>query len=165
MENNVNNKNMFNSVADVTNKITDDTKTVVDSMLNATTKAAEDGQAFLAYTQGMFKENLDTWKDLTEGYTHLILEVNQWYFGQSMTFRQSYNQMMADNLKKVKEVSLEDRELALNTAEFFQSQIQTSSEYAAKIFTTTSKVMTTTALFTDWAAERAAKMFTTISAN
>lgn len=165
MASKTNNKNIFNSVADVTDKITDDTKTVVDSMLNATTKAAEDGQALLAYSQGMFKENLDTWKDLTEGYAHLMLEASQWYFGQSVTFRQSCDQIFADNLKKVKELSLEERQLALNTAEFFQSQIQTSSEYAAKMFTTTSKVMTTTALFSDWAAERAAKMFTTISAN
>ncbi|MFN8455997.1 MAG: hypothetical protein U0401_15245 [Anaerolineae bacterium] len=165
MANKTNHKNVFNNIADVTDKITDDTKTVVDSMLNATTKAAEDSQAFLAYTQGMFKENLDTWKDLSEGYANLVIEVSQWWFGQSVTFRQSRNQIMADNLQKVKELSLEERQLALTTAEFFQSQIQTSSEYAAKIFTTTSKVMTTTALFSDWAAERAAKMFTTISAN
>lgn len=165
MANKTNNKNIFNSVADVTDKITDDTKTVVDSMLNATTKAAEDSQAFLAYTQGMFKENVDTWKDLTEGYANMVLEASQWYFGQSVTFRQNYDQIMADNLKKIKELSEDERKLALNTAEFFQSQIQISSEYAAKMFTTTSKVMTTTALFSDWAAERAAKMFATISAS
>lgn len=158
-------KNVLNSITNVTDKITDDTKTMVDSMLNVTTKANEDAQALLAYTQGMLKENLDTWKDLTESYASLMVEVSQWYFGQAMMTRQSCDQIMADNLNKVKELSLEERQLALNTAEFFQSQIQTSSEYAAKLFTTASKVMTTTALFSDWAAERAAKMFTTISAN
>ena len=133
-----NHKNILNSIAAATDQITDDTKTVVDSMLNVTTKAAEDSQALLAYTQGMFNENLDTCKDLIEGYANLMLEVSQWYFGQSVTFRQRYDQIMAENLKKVKELSLEERHLALNGAEFFQSQVQTSSEYAAKMFTTIS---------------------------
>jgi hypothetical protein len=134
-------------------------------MINVTTKATEDTRALLASNQETLKKNLEMWQDFNQAYFNLVVEAMQRHLEQSLALRQDVDQVLANSFKKAQELSLDERQFALDTVELFQSQVQSTSQYAAKMFTTTSKVITTTALFSDWAAERAAKVFTTISAN
>jgi dGTP triphosphohydrolase len=160
-----NRKEVTANVADVAAKVTEETKSAVDSLTNMAFTTTEEMKTLLTSNQEAFKEGFQIWQGFTQAYINFVLEATRQTTGQSLAFRESLDKIVADNFKKAQALSLEERQLAVDATEFWQVQAQAASDYAAKIFTTSSKVMTTTALFSNWAAERVAKMFTTISTN
>lgn len=140
-------------------------KAAMDSFNDIAMTAAEETRSLLTSNQEAFKKGIEFWQDYTQSYTNFMLEATQQSLAQSLAFRESLDKIMTDNFKKTQALSLKERELFSDATELLHAQAQAVSEYAANWFTTTSKVMTTTALFSDWAAERVAKMFTTISSS
>ncbi len=160
-----NGKETLNSVAEVAAKVTEETKVAMDVVMGTTAKVAEDTKTLLAANQEALEKSFATWQEYNKAYTNFVLEATQQVLDESLAFRESLDKVWVDSFKKAHTLSEQERQIGLDVAELFQDQTQAASEYAAKMFTTASKVMTTTALFTDWAAERVAKMFTTISTN
>ncbi|MBI1882552.1 MAG: hypothetical protein HYR94_30630 [Chloroflexi bacterium] len=158
-------KEAVSNLADAAARMTEETKAVMDSFSHITATATEETQSLLTSNQEAFKKGFEFWQEFTQSYANFALEGTQQSLAQSLAFRESLDKIMADNLKKAQALSIEERELFVDATGLFQAQAQAVSEYAANWFTTTSKVMTTTALFSDWAAERVAKMFTSFSAN
>jgi hypothetical protein len=154
-------KRITNNV--VTN-FSEETKAGVDSLLNMAAKASEDSRALWTANQELLRINFALWQECTQAYANFVVEATQQTLGQSLAFRESLDKALGESLKKAQVLSLEERQIALDTVKLSQAQARAVAEYAAEIFTTTSKVMTTTALFSDWAAERVVKMFATISA-
>jgi hypothetical protein len=166
MSNKVNNgKEARSSLADVAARFTEETKAAVDSFNSMASTATEETKSLLTSNQEAFKRGFEFWQDFSQSYANFVLEATQQNLAQSLAFRESLDKIMVDNLKKAQALSVEERELFVDATGLFQTQAQAVSEYAANWFATTSKVMTTTALFSDWAAERVAKMFTSISAS
>ncbi len=160
-----NGKDSMPHAADVAAMMTEETKAAVDSMTNMAATAAEEAKTLLAANQEALQKGFALWQEYTQTYTKFVLEATEQTLAQTLAFRQDMDKIVIDGFKKAHELSVEERKFGVEAAELFQTQAQSAAEYAAKMFTTTSKVMTTTALFSDWAAERAAKMFTTISTN
>ena len=160
-----NGKEATPNVADVAAKVTEETKAALDSLTNLAAATTEEVKTLLTSNQEAFKEGFEIWQGFTQTYINFVLEATQQTLGQSLAFRESLDTIAANNFKKAQALSLKERQLAVDAAELFQAQAQAPSEYAAKMFFTASKVLTTTALFSDWAAERVAKMFTSISVN
>jgi hypothetical protein len=158
-------KETVNSAAEVAAQVTEETKAAMDVVMETTVKVAEDTKTLLATNQEVLENSFATWQEYNKTYTNFVLEATQQVLNESLAFRENLDKVMSDSFQKAQALSEQERRIALNAAELFQAQAQAASEYAGKMFTTASKVMTTTALFTDWAAERAAKMFTTISTN
>jgi hypothetical protein len=151
-------------IANVVSNVSEETKAGVDSMLNMAAKTSEDSRAMWTANQELLKKNFALWQEYTQAYANFVVEATQQTLDQSLAFRESLDKTFGESLKKAQALSLEERQIALDTVKLSQSQARAVAEYAAEIFTTTSKVMTTTALFSDWAAERVVKMFATISA-
>jgi hypothetical protein len=145
--------------------MTEETKAAVDSMTNMAATATEEAKTLMAANQEAVQKGFEMWQEHSQAYAQFVLAATRQNIGQSLAFRQNMDKILTDGFKKAHELSLEEHQFVVETAELFQVQAQAASEYAAKMFTTTSKVMATTALFSDWAAERVAKMFTSISAN
>lgn len=160
-----NEKDVFPNLADVTTKMNEETKVVVDSVTALTNTAAEEAKSLLETNQAAVRKSFEMWQEYTQNYTNVVLQATEQSFKQSLGFRENMDRIVTDSFKKAQALSLEERQFGVEMAELVQTQAQAVSEYAVKMFTTTSKVMTTTALFSDWAAERMAKMFTTISTN
>jgi hypothetical protein len=160
-----NGKETLNSVAEVAAKVTEETKAAMDVVLDTTAKVAEDTKTILAANQETLEKNFAAWQEYNRTYTNFVLKATQQVLNESLAFRESLDKVWADSFKKAHVLSEQERQIGLDAAELFRDQAQAASEYAGKMFTTAAKVMTTTALFTDWAAERVAKMFTTISTN
>lgn len=157
-------KNTSNSVADIAAKVTEESEAPLDDIRNTAAQATADTQAFLASNQETLEKNFAIWQEYHRVYANFILTTAQQILDQSLAFRESWDKVLSDNVKKAQAVSEQEQQIILEATKLFQAQTQIASE-SAKVFTTNSKVMITTALFSDWAAERVAKMFTTISAN
>lgn len=160
-----NEKDVFPNLADVATKMNEETKAVVDSVAALTNTATEEAKSLLETNQEAVRKSFEMWQDCTESYANVVLQATEQSFKQSLAFRENMDKIVTDSFKKAQALSLDERQFGVEMAELVQTQGQAVSEYAVKMFTTTSKVMTTTALFSDWAAERMAKMFTTISTN
>jgi hypothetical protein len=160
-----NGKESVVNTADVAAKVSEDTKAAVEVMVNNTAKAMEDVKSLLVANQEVWEKSFAAYREFNQVYTHFVLEATQQVLDESLAFRESLDKVMIGSFKKAHALSEQERQVMIDAAELFQDQAQAGSEYMAKMFTTASKVMTTTALFSDWAAERAAKMFTSISAN
>lgn len=160
-----NEKDIFPNFADVAAKMTEETRVVVDSVSAMANTATEEAQSLFATNQETVKKSFEMWQGYTEGYANVVLQATEQSFKQSLAFRENMDKIVTDSFKKAQTLSVEERQFGVEMAELVQNQAQAVSEYAIKMFTTTSKMMTTTALFSDWAAERMAKMFTTISTN
>jgi prophage DNA circulation protein len=160
-----NGKESVANAADVAAKVSEDAKAAVEVIVNSAAKATEDAKSFLVANQEVLEKNFAAWQEFNQGYTRFVLEATQQVLNESLAFREGLDKVMIDSFKKVHVLSEQERRIVVDAAELFQDQAQAGSEYAAKMFTTASKMMTTTALFSDWAAERAAKMFTSISAD
>ncbi|NJN93342.1 MAG: hypothetical protein HC875_04255 [Anaerolineales bacterium] len=158
-------KDVFPNLADVATKMTEETRVAVDSVTAIASTATEETKNLLATNQETVKKSLEMWQEYTQVYTDVVLKATEQSFKQSLGFRENMDRIVTDSFKKAQALGLEERQFGVEMAELVQTQAQAVSEYAVKMFTTTSKVMTTTALFSDWAAERMAKMFTTISTN
>jgi hypothetical protein len=143
-----NGKNNTPHLADVTARLSEETK---------------EAAPLLAANQEACQQSFEIWREFTQTYANFILQATQETLRQSLAFRENMDKILTDNFKKAHHLNLEERQFVVDAAELFQTQAQAGSEYTAKLFTTTSKMMTTTALFSDWAAERVAKMFTSIS--
>jgi hypothetical protein len=153
------------SAADVAAKVSEDAKAAMEVMVNSAVKATEDAKSLLAANQQVLEKNFVAWQEFNRTYTRFVLEATQQVLDESLAFREGLDKVMIGSFKKANALSEQERQVVVDAAELFQAQAQAGSEYVAKMFTTASKVMTTTALFSDWAAERAAKMFTSISAD
>jgi hypothetical protein len=151
-------------IANVVTNVSEETKAGVDSVLNMAAKASEDSRILWTANQELLKKNFALWQEYSQAYANFVVEATRQTLDQSLSFRESLDKTLGESLKKAQVLSLEERQIALDTAKLSQAQARAVAEYAAEMFTTTSKVMTTTALFSDWAAERVVKMFATISA-
>lgn len=160
-----NGKENLPNAADLAAKVSEDTKAAVEMWTSNAVKATEDAKKLLAANQEVLEKSFAAWQDYNRTYTRFVLEATQQVLNESLAFRENLDQVMMGSFKKAHALSEQEREVIVDAAELLQDQAQAGSEYVAKMFTATSKVMTTTALFSDWAAERAAKMFTSISAN
>jgi hypothetical protein len=160
-----NGKESVVNAAEVAAKVTEDTKAAVEVLMNSAAKATEDAKSLLATNQEILEKNFAAWQEYNRAYTQFVLEATQQVLNESLAFRENLDKVMIGSFKKAHDLSEQERQIAVDAADLFQAQAQAGSEYLAKMFTTASKVMTTTALFSDWAAERAAKMFTSISTN
>lgn len=160
-----NEKEILPNLADVATKMTEETRVVVDSVGVMANTATEEAKSLLVTNQETVKKSVEMWQEYTQAYANVVLEVTEQSFKQSLAFRENMDKIVTDSFKKAQALGLEERQFGVEMAELVQTQAQAVSEYAVKMFTTSSKVMTTTALFSDWAAERMAKMFTTISTN
>ena len=160
-----NGKESSASAADVAAKVGEDTKAAVEIWASNAVKAAEDAKNLLAANQEVLEKSFAAWQDCNQTYTRFVLEATQQVLNESLAFRENLDQVMIGSFKKAHALSEQERQVVVDAAELLQDQAQAGSEYLAKMFTTASKVMTTTALFSDWAAERAAKMFASMSAN
>ncbi|MBE7551312.1 MAG: hypothetical protein HS126_09595 [Anaerolineales bacterium] len=159
-----NGKESLVHTADVAAKVSEDTKAAVEVMVSSAIKATEDAKNLLAANQQVLEKNFAVWQEFNQTYSRFVLEATQQVLDESLAFRESLDKVMIGSFKKAHALSEQERQVMVDAAELFQDQAQAGSEYMAKMFTTASKVMTTTALFSDWAAERAAKMFTSMSA-
>ena len=157
-------KETFYSVADVAAKVNEETKVVVDAVINTTAKVAEDSKTILAANQEALERSFATWQEYNKAYNSFVLEATQQFLNESLAFRASLDKVWADSFKKARVLSLEERQIGLDATDLFQAQSQATAEYFSRLFTTTAKIFPTTALFADF-AERAAKMFTSTSAN
>ncbi len=160
-----NEREFLPNLADVAVKMTEETRTVVDSVATMANTATEEAKSLFATNQETVKKSVEMWQEYTQAYADVVLGATEQSFKQSLAFRENMDKIVTDSFKKAQALSFEERQFGVEMAELVQNQAQAVSEYAVKMFTTTSKVMTTTALFSDWAAERMAKMFTTISTN
>lgn len=160
-----NEREFLPNLADMAVKMTEETKSMVDSVAVMANTATEEAKSLFATNQETVKKSVEMWQECTQAYADVVLEVTEQSFKQSLAFRENMDKIVTDSFKKAQELSLGERQFGVEMAELAQNQAQAVSEYAVKMFTTTSKVMTTTALFSDWAAECMAKMFTTISTN
>lgn len=160
-----NGKESVVNAAEAAAKVSEDTRAVVEVLMNSAIKATEDAKNLFAANQEVLEKSFTTWQESNRTYTHFVLEATQQVLNESLAFREHLDKVMIGSFKKAHALSEQERQVMVDAAELFQDQAQAGSEYVAKIFTTASKVMTTTALFSDWAAERAAKMFTSMSAN
>ena len=159
-----NGKEVTANVADVAAKVTEETKAAVDSLTNMAFTTTEEMKTLLISNQEAFKEGFQIWQGFTQAYINFVLEATQQTMGQSLAFRASLDKVWADSFKKARVLSLEERQIVLDATDLVQAQSQATAEYVSRLFTTTSKIIPTTAFFVDW-AEHAAKMFTTISTN
>jgi hypothetical protein len=159
-----NEKEAFYNVADVAAKVNEETKVVVDAVINTTAKVAEDSKTILAANQEALEKSFVTWQEYNKAYNSLVLEATQQFLNESLAFRANLDKMWADSFKKARVLSLEERQVVLDAVDLFQAQSQATAEYFSRLFTTTSKIFPTTALFADF-AERTAKVFTTVSTN
>jgi hypothetical protein len=160
-----NEKETINSAVDVTAQVTKETKAALEEAMNITVHLAADAKTLLVANLEMLESSFATWQEYNQAYTKFVLQATQQFLTESLAFRENLDRIMSDNLKKAHLLSEQERQIILDSTVLFQDQVRTASESAIKTLTTTSKAMTTTALFTDWAAEHAAKMFTTISTN
>lgn len=158
-------KEALPNLADLATKMTEESKVAVDSVSALANSAAEEAKSLFETNQEFVKKSVDMWQEYTQTYADVVLQATEQSFKQSLAFRENMDKIVTDSFKKAQALSQEERQFGVEMAELFKTQAQAASEYAVNIFTTTSKVMTTTALFSDWAAERMAKMFTTISTN
>jgi hypothetical protein len=159
-----NEKETFYNVADVAAKVNEETKVVVDAVINTTAKVAEDSKTILAANQEALKKSFATWQEYNKAYNSFVLEATQQFLNESLTFRASLDKVIIDVFKKARGLSLEERQVGLDAADLFQAQSQATAEYFSRLFTTTAKIFPTTALFADF-AERTAKVFPTVSTN
>jgi hypothetical protein len=160
-----NGKDTMPNVVDMAAKVSEESRAVVDSMTHMSATATEEAKTLLAAQQEALQKGFEMWQEYSQTYSKFVLDATEQSLRQSLAFRENMDKIISDSFKKAHTLSLEERQFGVEAAELFQAQAQAASEYAAEMFTTASKVMTTTALFSDWAAERVAKMFTSISTN
>jgi hypothetical protein len=146
-------------------KLMDDSKVVVESMIKTANQATDETRTILAYQQDALKKGFDMWQTSFQAYADFMVQSTERVVDQSIDFRGRMDKVIEDSFKKNQDLVTAERQILLDVAEVYQAQAQSAGAYAAKFLTTASKMMTTTALFSDWAAERVAKMFTSISAN
>ncbi len=161
----VNEKDTMFKLDEVSAKLMGDSKAAVDSIINMTNQATAETQTVLTYQQDIVKKSFDMWQSNAQVYADFMVQASQRVLDQSLDLRGRMDQVTTDGFKKNQGLITQERQVMLDAAEMYQAQAQSAGEYAAKFLTTTSKMMTSTALFSDWAAERVAKMFTSISAN
>lgn len=160
-----NGKESFASAADVAAKVNEDTKIAVEMWTSNAVKATEEAKNLLAFNQEVLEKSFAVWQESNRAYTHFVLEATQQVLNESLAFRESLDQVMIGSFKKAHALNEQEQQVMVDAAGLIQDQAQAGSQYVAKMFTAASKVMTTTALFSDWAAERAAKLFASMSAN
>lgn len=160
-----NGKDSLYNVANLATKVNEESKLAVDMVIETTAKFAEDTRKILTANQEALEKGFVTWQEYNRTYNHFVLEATQQMLDEALTFRESLDKVWIDSFKKVHGLSLEERQIAQDVVDLFQTQTQTTAEYFVKMFTANSKMLTTTALFSDWATERAAKMFTTVPTN
>lgn len=161
----VNEKDVLFKFDEMSAKFAGDSKAAVDSMIKVADQVTAETQTVLTYQQDVVKKGLDMWQSNAQVYADLMVQSSQRMMDQSLDLRGRVDQLVIDGFKKNQGLVAQERQVMLDAAEVYQAQAQSAGEYAAKFFTTASKMMTSTALFSDWAAERVAKMFTSISAN
>jgi hypothetical protein len=161
----VNEKDTMFKFDEMSAKFMGDSKAAVDTMINVSNQVTAETQTVLTYQQEMLKKSLDMWQGNAQSYADLMIQASQRVLDQSLDLRGRVDQVATDGFKKNQGLVTQERQVMLEAAEMYQVQAQAAGEYAAKFLTTASKVMTSTALFSDWAAERVAKMFTSMSAN
>jgi hypothetical protein len=157
-------KETLYSVADVAAKVNEETKVLVDTVINSTAKVAEDSKTILAANQEALEKSYAVYQEYNKAYNSFVLKATQQFLNESLAFRGSLDKVFIDAFKKARVLSLEERQVGLDAADLFQAQSQATAEYFSRLFTTTAKIFPTTALFADF-AERTAKVFPTVSTN
>jgi hypothetical protein len=83
--------------------------------------------------------NLSTkWQKYTQSYAEFAVEATQRMTEQSMAYWELMDQIATDTIKKAQVVNAKEQKAALDAAETFQEQAQTTSERVMKLFSTIS---------------------------
>jgi hypothetical protein len=127
-------KEAINMVAESANKVAEESKIVVDEMVNFTAKAAEDSQAILASNQKLFQNSLEVWQNYTQAYLEFVIKATQRTVEQSFAFRQSLDKIFVDSLKRNQTLLETEQGAAFDAVDAFQTQVKATSDRVAKSF-------------------------------
>ena len=131
-------KEAINLVAESANKATADAKIAVDEMVNVAAKAAENSQVILASNQKLLQDSFETWQKYTQAYVDFFLNATRQTVEQAFAFRESFDKIVVDSLKRNQALSEAEQGVAVDLVESFQTQYKATSEQAIKAFKTLS---------------------------
>lgn len=123
------------TVADVTAKAQQETRMMVQTMLDATDKIDENSRAILEVQQKLFQNSFNLWKDYSQFYINFSVDAVQQTFDQALAVRERLGIIFENELKKMHELLTSEQKLTLDAAEVFQAQAQAASSQVTEMFT------------------------------
>lgn len=126
--------NSAHTVADALDQATQEAKAVSEVFVSATNKAAEEVNAFANTQQKFFQDGFNAYQQYSQAYLDFTLGAFEQSSAQLVAFYERVNQVAQGNFKKAQELIIAEQTFALDAAESFYSQAQTTSDRFAKLF-------------------------------
>lgn len=140
-------------------------KFAAEELVDVTNRAAKDVEILMTANQEVMEKGFYMFQQYNQMYIDMMTSMMEQSFDQMLAFRARTNHILEDSLKRTQDLMVAEQTLPRQVADVFQMQIQNNAQYMAELVNSNSKMLTTTALFSNWASERVVKMFNAVPSN